>query len=240
MRYRFALIDKLAEMSESRFKDPAFTNYMNIQSNMFENSPNRFISFDFGSMPMYHLTEIGKIEEIGADNPACFEVVYNHRHIVCEMPTSEHYTTRMLESLVVLFGSYPDTIIFRDKDPTAYHINLFKECPDYDFASIWIQHLNDDCLEFILSILTDTHPSRDSPFGMSQEQIKLLTNSIYGVSCNTIIGPTYQQILSAKHLLHGATSTSNYTDNAYVEQRAFIMREIHKRNLTIDETPMEL
>ena len=235
-----ALIDKLTEMSKVRFKDPNLTNSLSIQSDMFENSPNRFISFDSGSTSTYHFADgIEKIEKIGEDNVAFFEVIYNHRHIVCDMPTSEVYTTKMFELLVVLFGSYPDTIVFRGKDPTRFHIYLFKENPDYDFASICIQYLNDDCLKLILSILTDSHAAGDFTLGMSREQIKLFTNSIYGASCNTIIRPTSQQILSAKHILYDTTSESHYTDNAYVEQCAFIMREMHKRGMHND-THLEL
>jgi hypothetical protein len=78
-----------------------------------------------------------------------------------------------------------------------------------------------------------------SNINILQAQQKLLRNSTYGASSGTSLSLSQQTVLSAKHLLNSVSPKLSTTKNA-VEQRAFIMKELNRRNLTIDETPMEL
>ena len=141
---------------------------------------------------------------------------------------------RLFESLVTILGEYPRRYVEGDVNVIPYNISNFIIYPDYDFAEIWVKYLSDDQLKFVMKCLTtDKFITSPSDINLSQAQRKVLMNSTYGMSSSQ------QTVLSAKHLLN-SVSPKPITPNDAVEQRAFIMKELNRRNLTIDETPMEL
>jgi hypothetical protein len=141
---------------------------------------------------------------------------------------------------VTILGEYPRRYIEGDITVISYNISNFIVYPDYDFAEIWVKHLSDDQLKFVMKCLTtDKFIMAPSDINISQAQQKLLRNSTYGAASGTSLSLSQQAILSAKHLLNSVSPKLATVKDA-VEQRAFIMKELNRRNLTIDETPMEL
>jgi hypothetical protein len=103
-----------------------------------------------------------------------------------------------------------------------------------------VKYLSDDQLKFVMKCLTTDKLDTSSSYlngAISQAQQKIIQNSIYGMSSG--ITSAQQIALSAKHLLN-SFSPKPITVKDAVEQRAFIMKELNRRHLTIDETPMEL
>jgi hypothetical protein len=141
---------------------------------------------------------------------------------------------RVFEALVTILGEYPHRYNEGDVTVISYNISNFVVYPDYDFAEIWVKYLSDDQLKFVMKCLTiDKFVLASSDISMSQAQRKLFMNSTYGMSSSQ------QVVLSAKHLLN-SFSPKPITVKDAVEQRAFIMKELNRRHLTIDENPMEL
>ena len=155
--------------------------------------------------------------------------------VTCELYDYPILNIRAFEALVTILGEYPRRYIEGDVTVIPYNISNFIVYPDYDFAAIWVKYLSDDQLKFVMKCLTNDKfvMSPSDINDISQAQRKLLMNSTYGISS------TQQAVLSAKHLLN-SVSPKPITAKDAVEQRAFIMKELNRRNLTIDETPMEL
>ena len=148
--------------------------------------------------------------------------------------------TRVFELLVTILGEYPHRYNEGDVNVISYNISNFIVYPDYDFAKIWVKYLSDDQLKFVMKCLTADKLDKSSSYlngTISQAQQKIIQNSIYGMSSG--ITSAQQAVLSAKQLLN-SFSPKPVTIKDAVEQRAFIMKELNRRHLTIDENPMEL
>lgn len=244
---RSRIIDKLTELVRSRFDDSLGM----IRNCSCETHPYSFkdgvgfCEFDFGQRDNWLARNLASSRymtndafiQIPHEEPRTPKFVFAEDgwFVTCELYDYPILNVRAFESLVTILGEYPRRYIEGDVTVIPYNISNFIVYPDYDFAAIWVKYLSDDQLKFVMKCLTNDKfvMSPSDINDLSRAQRKLLMNSTYGISS------TQQAVLSAKHLLN-SVSPKPITAKDAVEQRAFIMKELNRRNLTIDETPMEL
>ena len=233
------LIKRLEDIEVTRFGQATEGLYDIQKNDILRNglgTANSFNEFVYGAHRLAHFNKSGEFEYLGEEAPPHFDVTYNGWHIICNIPYSSYYSTRIFEMLVTIFGEYPKSIVTGYGNTLSYHIDWFKDYPDYDFAKIWLEHVNNGELEFIMSILSDPHFNGTGIPMMIKQQMKIITNSIYGMSSMS----STQMMQSAKHLISGNISDGN-ENKQYIEQKAFVMREINKRGLdNNNETQMKL
>ena len=243
---RSRILDKLENLLKSRFSDSlGMIRNCSCETHPFSfNDGIRFCEFDFGqrdnwlarSLASSHYMIEDKYLQIPQDESRTPRFIFAEDgwFVTCELYEYSMLNVRLFEALVTILGEYPQRYVEGDVTVIPYNISNFIVYPDYDFAEIWVKYLSDDQLKFVMKCLTnDKFAMSPSDANLSQAERKLLMNSTYGISS------TKQAILSAKHLLN-SVSPKPITVKDAVEQRAFIMKELNRRNLTIDETPMEL
>lgn len=241
---RSRILNKLKELMRSRFDDSLST----IRDCSCEAHPFSFkdgigfCEFDFGKRDNWLAMQLASprymIDDgylgIPHEEPRTPKFVFAEDgwFVTCELYDYYMLNVRVFEALVTILGEYPRRYIEGDVSVIPYNISNFIVYPDYDFAEIWVKHLSDDQLKFVMKCLTNDKFIPSSDINLSQAERKLLMYSTHGMSSS-------QAVLSAKHLLNSVSPKPITAEDA-VEQRAFIMKELNRRNLTIDETPMEL
>ena len=241
---RSRILNELENLVRSRFDDSlGMIRNCSCETHPFSYKDGiAFCEFDFGnrdnwlarSLASTHYME--KYLQIPPEEPRVPRFIFAEDgwFVTCELYEYSMLNVRLFEALVTILGEYPQRYVEGDVTVIPYNISNFIVYPDYDFAEIWVKYLSDDQLKFVMKCLTnDKFAMSPSDANLSQAERKLLMNSTYGISS------TKQAILSAKHLLN-SVSPKPITVKDAVEQRAFIMKELNRRNLTIDETPMEL
>lgn len=252
MLSRSRILTKLEELVRSRFDDSLGM----IRNCSCETHPYSFkdgigfCEFDFGQRDNWLARNLASSRYMAKDvfiqipheEPRTPKFVFAEDgwFVTCELYEHSMLNVRLFEALTTILGEYPRRYIEGDVTVIPYNISNFIVYPDYDFAEIWVKHLSDDQLKFVMKCLTtDKFVMSPSDINdISQAQQKFLQNSTYGASSG--MSSAQQAVLSAKHLLN-SFSPKPITAKDAVEQRAFIMKELNRRNLTtIDETPMEL
>lgn len=247
---RSKILTKLEELVRSRFDDSlGMIRNCSCEPHPFSfNNGIAFCEFDFGQRDNWLVRNLvssrymieDSFIQIPHEEPRTPKFIFAEDgwFVTCELYDYPILNIRAFESLVTILGEYPRRYIEGDITVISYNISNFIVYPDYDFAEIWVKHLSDDQLKFVMKCLTtDKFIMAPSDINISQAQQKLLLNSTYGATSGMSL--SQQTILSAKHLLDSVSPKLSTIKDA-VEQRAFIMKELNRRNLTIDETPMEL